>query len=79
MGKASLLKWNGIGGFKMQVHDKHQSKDWGMTRVKVITYKHSWRGVFQTKLARRQRRGSNQWSGWGITLEQGQKRGGFKR
>jgi hypothetical protein len=39
MGKTSLLKWNGGGGFEMQVHDKHQSKDRGMTRVKVITDK----------------------------------------
>jgi hypothetical protein len=45
----------------MQVHDKHQSKDQGMTRVKVIIDKHTTKDVFQTKLARRQRRGSSQW------------------
>jgi hypothetical protein len=41
IGKTSLLKWNGRGGFKMQVQDKHHGKDQGMTRVKVITDKHN--------------------------------------
>jgi hypothetical protein len=41
MGKTSLLKLNGIGGFKMQVQDKHHGKDQGMTRVKVIIDKHN--------------------------------------
>jgi hypothetical protein len=30
----------------MQVHDKNQGKDRGMTRVKVITDKHTIRDVF---------------------------------
>jgi hypothetical protein len=30
----------------MQVHDKHQGKDRGMTRVKVITNKHTTKDVF---------------------------------
>jgi hypothetical protein len=45
----------------MQVHNKHQGKDRGMPRVKVITDKHTTNDVFYTRLARRQRRGSNQW------------------
>jgi hypothetical protein len=44
--KTTLLKWNGGGGFKMQVQDKHQSKDRGTTRVKVITDKHTTKDVF---------------------------------
>jgi hypothetical protein len=44
----------------MQVHDKNQGKDRGMARVKVIMDKHT-KDVFCTKLARRRRRGSNQW------------------
>jgi hypothetical protein len=30
----------------MQVHDMHQGKDRGMRRVKVITEKHTTRGVY---------------------------------
>jgi hypothetical protein len=30
----------------MQVHDKHQGKDRGMTMVKVITVKHTTKDVF---------------------------------
>jgi hypothetical protein len=30
----------------MQVQDKHQGKDRGMTRVKVITDKHATKDVF---------------------------------
>jgi hypothetical protein len=30
----------------MQVHDKHQGKDRGMTRVKMITDKHTRKDVF---------------------------------
>jgi hypothetical protein len=30
----------------MQVHDKHHGKDQEMTRVKVITYKHTTKDVF---------------------------------
>jgi hypothetical protein len=30
----------------MQVHDKHQGKDQGMTRVKVIADKHTTKDVF---------------------------------
>jgi hypothetical protein len=30
----------------MQLHDKHQSTDRGMTRVKVITKKHTIKDVF---------------------------------
>jgi hypothetical protein len=30
----------------MQVHDKHQGKDRGMTRVMVITDKHTTKDVF---------------------------------
>jgi hypothetical protein len=30
----------------MQVHDKDQGKDLGMTRVKVITDKHTTKDVF---------------------------------
>jgi hypothetical protein len=30
----------------MQVHDKHQGKDRGMIRVKVITNKHTTKDVF---------------------------------
>jgi hypothetical protein len=41
IGKTSLLKSNGRGGFKMQVQDKHHGKDQGMTRVMVITDKHN--------------------------------------
>jgi hypothetical protein len=43
----------------MQVHDKHQGKDRGMIRVKVITDKHTTKDVFEAKLARCQRRGSS--------------------
>jgi hypothetical protein len=32
--------------FRMQVQDKHQGKDQGMTRVKVITDKHTTKNVF---------------------------------
>ena len=45
----------------MQVQDKHQGKDRGMTRVKVITDKHTTKDVFEEKLARFQRRGSSHW------------------
>jgi hypothetical protein len=45
----------------MQTYDKHQGKDRGMTRVKVIIDKHTTKDVSYTRLARRQRRGSNQW------------------
>ena len=31
----------GEGGFKIWVHGKHLGKDQGMTRVKVITVKHT--------------------------------------
>ena len=34
----------------MQVHDMHQGKDRGMRRVKVITDKHTARGVFKQNL-----------------------------
>jgi hypothetical protein len=44
----------------MQVQDKHQGKD-RVTRVKVITDKHTAGCVFEEKLARCQRRGGNQW------------------
>jgi hypothetical protein len=44
----------------MRVHDKHQGKDRGMTRVKVVTDKHTTKDVFEEKLARCQRRGSSQ-------------------
>jgi hypothetical protein len=54
------LKW-GREGSKMQVQDKHQGKDRRMTRMKVITDKHTTMNVFQTKLARCQGRESNQW------------------
>jgi hypothetical protein len=60
MGKTSLLEWNERGGFKVQVHDKHQGKDQGMTRVKVITDKHTTKDVFEEKLAKCQRRGISQ-------------------
>jgi hypothetical protein len=50
MGKTTLLNWNGRGGFKMQVQDKHQGKDRGMTRVKVITDKHTKRMYFRKNL-----------------------------
>jgi hypothetical protein len=46
MGKTTLLNWNGRGGIIMQVQDMHQGKDRGMRRVKVITDKHTARGVF---------------------------------
>jgi hypothetical protein len=36
----------------MWVHDKHQGKDRGMTRVNVITDKHTTKYVFEEKLAR---------------------------
>jgi hypothetical protein len=38
------MKWE--GGFKTWVHDKHQGKDQGMTRVKVIIIKHTTKDVF---------------------------------
>jgi hypothetical protein len=44
----------------MPVQDKHQGKDRGMTRVTVITGKHTTKDVFEARLARCQRRGSNQ-------------------
>jgi hypothetical protein len=44
----------------VQVHDKHQGKDRGMTRVKVITDKHTTKDVFEEKLAKCQRRGISQ-------------------
>ena len=34
----------------MQVQDMHQGKDRGMRRVKVITDKHTARGVFKQNL-----------------------------
>jgi hypothetical protein len=46
MGKTTLLNLNRRGSFKIWVHDKHQSKDPGMTRVKVITDKHTTKDVF---------------------------------
>jgi hypothetical protein len=54
-GKTTLLK-----GSLIWVHDKHQGEDRGMTRVKVITVKHTTKNVFEEKLARCQRRGSSQ-------------------
>jgi hypothetical protein len=50
MGKTTLLNWNGRGGIKMQVRDIHQGKDRGMRRVKVITDKHTAKGVFKQNL-----------------------------
>jgi hypothetical protein len=44
----------------MQIRDKHQGKDQGMTRVKATTDKHTTKDVFEEKLARCQRRGSSQ-------------------
>jgi hypothetical protein len=50
-----------------------------MTRVKVITGKHTTSDVFETKLARCQRRGSSEWwNRWGIIPKHGWKIGGFK-
>jgi hypothetical protein len=50
-----------------------------MTRVKVITGNHTTKDVFEENLARCWRRGSSQWwDRWGIILEHGWKRGGFK-
>jgi hypothetical protein len=40
----------------MRVHDKHQGKYRGMTRVKVVTDKHTTKDVFEEKLARCQGR-----------------------
>jgi hypothetical protein len=40
-GKTTLLNSNGRGSFKIRVHDKHEGKDRWMTRVKVITNKHT--------------------------------------
>jgi hypothetical protein len=45
VGKTTLLKWNGEGGFKMLVQNKHQGNDRGMTRVKVITDTHNPGGI----------------------------------
>ena len=45
-GKTTLLNSNGRGSFKIWVHDKHQGKDQRMTRIKVITIKHTIKDVF---------------------------------
>jgi hypothetical protein len=42
----------------MQVQDKHRGKDRGMTRVKVITGKHTTRNVFEARPTRCQKRGA---------------------
>jgi hypothetical protein len=46
VGKTTLLNWNERGGFKMQGQDKHQGKDRGTPRVRVITVKHTTKDVF---------------------------------
>jgi hypothetical protein len=42
----TLLNRNMRGGFKMQGWDKHQGKDRGTPRVRVITGKHTTKDVF---------------------------------
>jgi hypothetical protein len=46
VGKTTLLNWNERGGFKMQRRDKHQGKDRGTSRVRVIMVKHTTNDVF---------------------------------
>jgi hypothetical protein len=59
IGKTTPLSLREREGCKMPVQDKHQGKDRRMTKMKVITDKHTTMDVFQTKLVRCQRRESN--------------------
>jgi hypothetical protein len=80
IGKATLSNWNGReNALKCKCKISIKVNVERRQGLKVITDRNMTRNGIETKLARHQRRGSGQWqSRWGIILEQGWKRGGFK-